>query len=105
MVGKTVAHYQILQKLGEGGMGVVYKARDTHLDRLVAIKVLAARYWPDKTLADRFMREAQAMAQLSHPNVASIYSLGSPEEPPHFVMEYIHGRQTCWVASYAGELE
>ncbi len=82
---------RVLDELGSGGMGRVFLAVDDRLNRKVAIKVLAARYWPDKTLADRFMREAQAMAQLSHPNIASIYSLGSPEEPPHFVMEYIYG--------------
>jgi hypothetical protein len=64
---------------------------DDRLNRKVAIKVLAARYWPNQSLADRFMREAQAMAQLSHSNIASIYSLGAPAEPPHFVMEYIQG--------------
>jgi Protein kinase domain len=82
---------RVVDELGSGGMGRVFLAVDDRLNRKVAIKVLAARYWPDKLLADRFMREAQAMAQLSHPNVARIYSLGAPAEPPHFVMEYIHG--------------
>jgi Protein kinase domain len=82
---------RILDELGSGGMGRVYLAMDDRLNRKVAIKVLAERYWPDKRLADRFMREAQAMAGLSHPNIARIYSLGAPDEPPHFVMEYIHG--------------
>jgi serine/threonine protein kinase len=82
---------RVLDEIGSGGMGRVLLAVDDRLERRVAIKVLAARYWPDKRLADRFMREAQAMAQLSHPNIASIYSLGSAEEPPHFVMEYIGG--------------
>jgi serine/threonine protein kinase len=82
---------RILDELGSGGMGRVFLAMDDRLNRKVAIKVLAARYWPNQSLSDRFMREAQAMAQLSHPNIASIYSLGAPDEPPHFVMEYIHG--------------
>jgi serine/threonine-protein kinase len=82
---------RLLDELGAGGMGRVFLAVDERLDRKVAIKVLAGRYWPDKLLADRFMREARAMAQLSHPNIARIYSLGAAEEPPHFVMEYIHG--------------
>jgi serine/threonine protein kinase len=82
---------RLLDELGSGGMGRVFLAVDERLDRKVAIKVLAGRYWPDRRLADRFMREARAMAQLSHPNIARIYSLGAPVEPPHFVMEYIHG--------------
>jgi serine/threonine-protein kinase len=82
---------RILDELGSGGMGRVFLAADDRLNRKVAIKVLAERYWPDKTLADRFMREAQAMAPLSHPNIARIYSLGAPDEPPHFVMEYVQG--------------
>jgi hypothetical protein len=82
---------RILHELGSGGMGRVLLAVDDRLNRNVAIKVLASRYWPDKVLADRFMREAQAMAQLNHPHIARIYNLGAAEEPPHFVMEYIHG--------------
>jgi serine/threonine protein kinase len=82
---------RVLDQLGSGGMGRVFLAADDRLNRKVAIKVLAPRYWPDRLLADRFMREAQAMAQLSHPNIAGIYSLGAPDEPPHFVMEYIPG--------------
>jgi serine/threonine protein kinase len=83
--------FRVLDQLGSGGMGRVFLAADERLNRKVAIKVLAPRYWADKLLADRFMREAQAMAQLSHPNIARIYSLGVPDEPPHFVMEYIPG--------------
>jgi serine/threonine-protein kinase len=82
---------RVLDELGSGGMGRVFLAVDDRLSRKVAIKVLAERYWPDKLLAQRFMREAQAMAQVSHRNIASIYSLGAADEPPHFVMEYIHG--------------
>ena len=82
---------RVVDELGSGGMGRVFLAVDERLNRKVAIKVLAARYWPDRLLADRFMREAQAMAQLSHPNIASIYSLGAAGEPPHFVMEYVQG--------------
>jgi serine/threonine-protein kinase len=82
---------RLLDELGAGGMGQVFLAVDDRLGRKVAIKVLAGCYWPDRLLADRFMREARAMAQLNHPNVVRIYSLGTPQEPPHFVMEYIHG--------------
>lgn len=82
---------RLLDELGSGGMGRVFLAMDDRLNRKVAVKVLAAHFWPDRTLGERFMREAQAMARLSHPNVAAIYSLGAPNEPPHLVMEYIHG--------------
>ncbi|HKF21219.1 MAG TPA: serine/threonine-protein kinase [Candidatus Angelobacter sp.] len=90
-MGKRFSGFHVLDQLGSGGMGRVFLAADERLNRKVAIKVLAPRYWPDKLLAERFMREAQAMAQLSHPNIARIYSLGAPDEPPHFVMEYIPG--------------
>lgn len=82
---------RVLAELGAGGMGRVFLALDDRLNRKVAIKMLDARYWPNQRLADRFMREARAMAGLSHPNIAGIYSLGAAGEPPHFVMEYIHG--------------
>jgi predicted Ser/Thr protein kinase len=82
---------RVLAELGAGGMGRVFLALDDRLNRKVAIKMLDARYWPNQRLADRFMREARAMARLSHPNIAGIYSLGAAGEPPHFVMEYIHG--------------
>ncbi len=83
--------HRVLAELGSGGMGRVFLAVDDRLNRKVAIKVLDARYWPNKVLVDRFMREARAMAQVSHPNIASIFNLGVASEPPHFVMEYIHG--------------
>lgn len=88
---KRLSGLRVLAELGAGGMGRVFLALDDRLNRRVAIKMLDGRYWPDQRLADRFMREARAMAQLSHPNIAGIYNLGAAEEPPHFVMEYIHG--------------
>lgn len=83
--------HKILSEVGSGGMGRVLLAQDERLNRKVAIKVLAPRYWPDAMLASRFMQEARAMAQLSHPHIASIFNLGASGEPPHFVMEYIQG--------------
>src|SRR5712692_4043573 len=75
MLGRTISHYEILEKLGEGGMGVVYKAKDTHLDRFVAIKVLPPEKVADAERMARFEREAQVLASLNHPNIATIYGL------------------------------
>jgi len=83
--------HKIVEEIGSGGMGRVFLAVDEALGRKVAIKTLAPRYAEDPVLRARFMREARAMARLSHPHVARIYSLGPAEEPPHFVMEYLEG--------------
>jgi predicted Ser/Thr protein kinase len=82
---------QIVGEIGSGGMGRVFLALDDRLGRKVAIKTLSPRYAGDETLRMRFLQEARAMARLSHPNVARIYSLGPEGEPPHFVMEYVEG--------------
>jgi serine/threonine-protein kinase len=83
--------YTILSEIGSGGMGRVFLAMDERLGRRVAIKTLNARYADNPALRARFMHEARAMAQVAHPNVARIYSLGPDGEPPHFVMEYVEG--------------
>ena len=83
--------HKIIDQIGAGGMGRVLLAMDEALGRKVAIKTLAPRYAGDAGLRARFMDEARAMARLNHPHVARIYSLGSAEEPPHFVMEYLAG--------------
>jgi serine/threonine protein kinase len=75
MIGKIISHYQILEKLGEGGMGVIYKARDTHLDRLVALKILPAEKVADPDRRRRFVQEAKAASALNHPSVAAIDEL------------------------------
>ncbi len=82
---------RIVSEIGSGGMGCVLAAIDERLERRVAIKTLAPRYQENTAIRDRFMSEARALARLSHPNVVRIYGLGSPEEKPHFIMEYVDG--------------
>jgi len=91
MVDKTVSHYKILDKLGEGGMGVVYKARDTKLDREVALKFLPPHLIKKDTDLARFVQEAKAAAALNHPNVCTIHEIHDEGENPFIVMEYVEG--------------
>ena len=92
MTGRTLSHYQILEKLGEGGMGVVYKARDTHLDRFVAIKVLPAEKVADPERRRRFVQEAKAASALNHPNIVTIYDIGQADGIDFIAMEYVSGK-------------
>ena len=92
MIGKTIAHYQTLEKLGEGGMGVVYKARDTHLDRLVALKVLPPEKVADAERKRRFVQEAKAASALNHPNIITIHDISSENGIDFIVMEYVQGK-------------
>jgi predicted Ser/Thr protein kinase len=82
---------KILEHLGQGGMGVVYKARQRHLNRLVAVKILPPSVGSDPAFAERFTREAQALAQLNHPNIVQVYDFGRTEEFFYFIMEYVDG--------------
>ena len=93
MIGRTLSHYRILEKLGEGGMGEVYRARDTQLDRDVAIKVLPEMEDDDGEFmfAERFQREAKSLGKLNHPNIVSVYDFGEEDGRPYLVMEYLSG--------------
>jgi len=92
MTGQTVAHYRILETLGEGGMGVVYKARDTHLDRFVAIKVLPPEKVADPERKRRFVQEAKAASALSHPNIIHVYDIDQAGGTDFISMEFVAGK-------------
>ena len=92
MIGRTIGHYQVLEKLGEGGMGVVYTARDTHLDRFVAIKVLPPDKVADPERRRRFVQEAKAASALNHPNIITIHDIAHQDGLDFIVMEYVAGK-------------
>jgi serine/threonine protein kinase/WD40 repeat protein len=91
MIGQSFLHYEILEKLGEGGMGVVYKARDTHLDRFVALKVLPPEKVTDPSRKARFVQEAKAASALNHPNIVTVYDIASDAGQDFIAMEYVAG--------------
>ncbi|HEX9368039.1 MAG TPA: serine/threonine-protein kinase, partial [Vicinamibacterales bacterium] len=92
MIGQQFGHYEVVSRLGSGGMGVVYLARDVRLNRQVAIKVLADGRVADELARTRFRREAQALSRLNHPNIATIYDFDQQDGRDFLVMEYIAGR-------------
>ncbi len=92
MIGKTLGHYQITEKLGEGGMGVVYRARDTHLDRFAAVKVLPPEKVSDPERKRRFIQEARAASALNHPSIITIYDIDQAEGIDFIAMEYVAGK-------------
>ena len=92
LTGRQIGHYQILSRLGEGGMGIVYKARDQHLDRFVAIKVLPPELVADPDRKRRFVQEAKAASALNHPNIITIHDIASDNGTDFIVMEYVQGK-------------
>src|SRR5271163_1033680 len=91
MIGHTLGHYRVIEQIGAGGMGVVYRARDERLDRDVAIKVLPETMLADPAALKSFRKEAHALSKFSHPNIATVHDFDTQDGVTYLVMEYISG--------------
>lgn len=100
LIGQTLAHYTILEKLGEGGMGAVYKARDNHLERLAAIKVLLPDTVDDEHRRRRFVQEAKAASALNHPNIITVYDISQANGTDFIAMEFVSGKTLTQFAAH-----
>ena len=105
MIGKTLGHYEILEPLGKGGMGEVYRARDTNLDRDVAIKVLPEDFAADQDRLARFEREAKLLASLNHVNIATIHGLEESDGVRFIAMEVVEGETLAERIARSGRIE
>ena len=105
LTNKNLGNYKIVGKLGQGGMATVYKAHELSLNRMVALKVLSSQLSEDKAYIKRFLREAQAAAQLNHPNIVQIYAIGEEQGVHYFAMEYIKGKSLADIRQEEGVLK
>src|SRR5258707_7831444 len=95
MIGQSISHYRVLEKLGTGGMGIVYKAQDLRLERYVALKFLPDNLVNDPQALERFRREALAALSLNPANICTVHHLGEQDRPPFLAMEIIQGGARC----------